>query len=86
MASGHTAGYTDVMAVRKLAISLVEDLASDVQEAARTEGVSVSAWLAEAAQDHIRRKRLAAFIADFEKDHGEITEDEMNKACATWPD
>jgi hypothetical protein len=74
------------MAVRKFAISFVEDLESDVREAAREDGLSISAWLAEAARERIRQKHMDAFISAYEREHGEITEDEMNEVCGTWPD
>ena len=46
------------MAVDKLSVSLDADLASVVRQAAAEEGLSVSAWLSEAAQARIRNRLL----------------------------
>jgi hypothetical protein len=46
------------MAVDKLSVSLDEELAAVVREAAADEGMTVSAWLSAAAQDRVRNRLL----------------------------
>lgn len=46
------------MAIDKLSISLDETLAQIVRDAAAEENITVSAWLANAAQDRIRNRLL----------------------------
>lgn len=46
------------MAIDKLSISLDESLAQIVRDAAAEENITVSAWLANAAQDRIRNRLL----------------------------
>jgi len=50
------------MAVTKLSVSIEEDLAQVVRAAAADEGVSVSAWLTDAASDRIRNRLLGEAI------------------------
>lgn len=50
------------MAVTKLSISVEEDLARVVRAAADDDGVSVSAWLTDAASDRIRNRLLGEAI------------------------
>ena len=50
------------MPVTKLSVSVEEDLARVVRAAAADEGVSVSAWLTDAASDRIRNRFLGEAI------------------------
>lgn len=50
------------MAVTKLSVSVEEDLARVVRAAAAADGVSVSAWLTDAASDRIRNQFLGEAI------------------------
>lgn len=50
------------MPVTKLSVSVEEDLARVVRAAAADEGVSVSAWLADAASHRIRNRFLGEAI------------------------
>ena len=58
-------------------------LGDDVRAAAERAGVSVSAWLAEAAAARLRRQALGEFLAGWEAKHGAITAGELAKARAT---
>jgi hypothetical protein len=71
---------------KKLAISLESGLAGEVQRAARKRaGGNVSAWLSEAAKEHLRRQAMEAALAGFESEHGTITDAELVAAERKWP-
>ena len=71
---------------RRLSASVEAELLAAAESAARRgEVANVSAWVNDAMRlklDHDRGlAELARVIADFEADHGEITEAEMEKAA-----
>jgi hypothetical protein len=64
--------------VTKLAVSFPPDLAVQVWKAAqRTTKGNLSAWLAEAARNEMRRDALTRFLAEYEAEHGAFTEKEL---------
>ncbi len=75
------------MAVTKLSVSLDENLATQVRERARLAGRSVSAIVSEAVADGLRREALRDAIAEWEAEHGVITEemiDEVRAGLVSW--
>jgi hypothetical protein len=68
--------------VDKMSISMDPRLGDDVRLAAERAGVSVSAWLAEAAAARLRKQALAEFLSDWQAKHGKITAAELAKARA----
>jgi len=68
------------MPARKYSASMDDELLDDVERAARAEGVTVSAWLAEAARDRVRLLTLQQVIDEWEEEHGAFTEEEIQKA------
>lgn len=70
------------MKVEKLSISMAPNLGDDVRAAAERAGMSVSAWLAQAAAAELRRQALRDFLADWQAKHGRITTAELAKARA----
>ena len=70
------------MKVEKLSISMDPKLGEDVRAAAERAGMSVSAWLAEAAARELRRQALADFLAEWQRKHGKFTAAELAKARA----
>lgn len=68
------------MVARKYSASMSEELLAGVREAARAEGVTVSAWIAAAVEDRLGLIGLERLIADWEAEHGEISEAEMAEA------
>ncbi len=64
----------------KLAITIDPDIHEDVLAAAARDGVSVSAWMTTAAREALRRRAGLAAIAQWEKQHGSLTAEEMNEA------
>ncbi len=72
------------MVVRKIAISLDPDLASEIAARAAAEGTSVSRWLAAAADREIRHSELREMVADYEAASGAITEEERTGVARLW--
>lgn len=70
------------MSVEKLSISLEADLATSVREAATEQGVSVSMWLAEAAQAQIRQRRLREALDALAAEEGELDPTEIDRLIA----
>ena len=68
------------MKVDKMSISMDPRLGDEVRSAAESEGLSVSAWLAEAAAARLRKRALAAFLSEWQAKHGKITAPELAKA------
>jgi hypothetical protein len=64
------------MPAAKPTISLDPELRDQIEAAAASAGVSFSAWLADAARQRLRKDRLLGLIAEWEAEHGEITEAE----------
>ena len=71
------------MAVEKLSISVDEDVAELVREAAAKEGVTVSAWITNAAQDRLRNLLLGQFLDDLFEEIGEMTDEEEERLIAS---
>ncbi|MEU4697237.1 ribbon-helix-helix protein, CopG family [Nonomuraea dietziae] len=71
-----------MMAVKKISISLPEETLDEIARLAEREGLSVSAWLTQAAGHVIRREAGLAAVREWEAEHGEITDDELSAAAA----
>jgi hypothetical protein len=70
------------MKVDKLSVSFAPDLGDAVRDAARHNGSSLSAWLADAATAKLRAQALADYLSDWEAEHGKLTTEEIAKASA----
>lgn len=68
-----------IMAGEKLSISLEAELAADVRAGAADEGVSVSAWLADAAAVKARQRRLGLALEEFAAEHGELSDGDIER-------
>lgn len=66
------------MTISRLAISVDADLAERIREAA--DGGTVSSWLADAAERKLRAQGLRDVVADWEKEHGELSDAERRRA------
>jgi hypothetical protein len=64
----------------KLAITIDPDIHRDIVAAADRDGVSLSAWITNAAREALRRRAGLAAVALWEKQHGRLTAEEMNEA------
>ena len=70
------------MSAEKLSISLESDLAASVRAAASEQGVSVSTWLADAAQAQIRQRRLREALDALAEEEGELDPAEIDGLIA----
>jgi hypothetical protein len=71
-----------VMVVQKLSIALDEDVARAAKDAAECDGLSLSAWLNEAAREALAIKDGLAAVAEYEAEYGAFTEEELAEARA----
>ncbi|WP_420446103.1 hypothetical protein [Candidatus Poriferisodalis sp.] len=65
------------MAVKKLSIALDESVAENAASAAAASGLSLSAWLNDAAERAIRIEEGLAAVREWELEHGELTAEEL---------
>ncbi len=70
------------MPVMKLSVALSEEVAQAAKSAAEVEGVSLSAWLNEAAAHALRIEAGLAAMAEWEAEHGAFTDEEIAEADA----
>ena len=73
------------MTVTKLAISLNPDLAFQLKQDAYAKGESVSGWIAEAIATRLRQETMKKWVADYQAEFGEFTDEEVAKVRAAWP-
>jgi len=64
----------------KLAITIDPAVHKNIIAAAAHDRVSVSAWMTVAAREALQRRAGLAAIAQWEKQHGRFTAEEMNEA------
>ena len=64
----------------KLAITVHPEIHDNILAAAARDGVSVSAWMTEAAREALQRRAGLAAVALWEKQHGRFTAREMDDA------
>jgi DNA-binding IclR family transcriptional regulator len=64
----------------KLAITVDADVHDQVVAAAAAEGVSVSAWMTEAARRALLVRDGLAAVAEWEAEHGAFTREELAEA------
>jgi hypothetical protein len=64
----------------KLAITVDPDVHKSIVAAAASEGVSVSAWMTEAARDALKIRAGLEAVAEWEKKHGAFTGEELTEA------
>lgn len=67
--------------VYKLSVSMERALGDEVREAAASSGSSLSAWIAAAARDRLRRNAWEEWLAEWEAEEGELTPDELSRAA-----
>jgi hypothetical protein len=64
----------------KLAITVAPDVHGQVLAAAAAQGISISAWMTEAARRALRRQDGLAAVREWEAQHGRLTDEEMDEA------
>lgn len=70
------------MTVRKLSVAIDDDVATAATAAAARRGMSLSAWLTQAASNALAIDDGLAAVAGWEADHGALTADELAAADA----
>jgi hypothetical protein len=70
------------MTVRKLSVALDEAVAEAAAAAAERRGLSLSAWLTEAASNLLAIEHGLAAVAAWEAEHGPLTAEELAAADA----
>jgi hypothetical protein len=63
-----------------LAITVAPEIHEKILKAAAREGVSISAWMTAAAREALRQRAGLAAVAQWEKQYGAFTEDELEAA------
>ena len=63
--------------VTKRSVSLADEVARAVEEAAKEDGVSFSAWLSSAAERQLRVRRGLRGVAQWESEAGSLTAEEL---------
>ena len=75
--------YHELMAQReKRSVSLPPELARAVEEAARAEGTTFSAWLAQTAAHRLKLEAGRQALAEWERENGPLTEAELAEGRA----
>ncbi|MEY4543933.1 MAG: hypothetical protein RL685_128 [Pseudomonadota bacterium] len=64
----------------KLAITVDSDVHAKILRAAEAEGASISAWMTAAARHALRVREGLAAVAEWEEEHGALTEGELAAA------
>lgn len=67
------------MSTEKLSVSFNPGLAATVRAAAAEDGISVSTWLARAAEAQARHRHLREALDEFAAEHGELADDEIDR-------
>jgi hypothetical protein len=70
----------------KVAITVDPDVHAGVLAAAADDGVSVSAWMTEAARRALLVRDGLAAVAEWEARHGALTDEELRAAAARLAD
>lgn len=65
----------------KLAITVDPDVRDQVAAAAAAEGVSVSAWMTDAARRALRLRDGLLAVSEWEGEHGAFSDDELQAAA-----
>jgi hypothetical protein len=68
--------------VDRFSVTMAPELGEGVRQAAARQGISVSAWLSEAAADRLRNELLGAALDAWESEDGSFTEDELDAAAS----
>jgi Arc/MetJ-type ribon-helix-helix transcriptional regulator len=75
--------YHDLVARReKRSVSLPPELARAVEEAARAEGTTFSAWLAQTAAHRLKLEAGREALAEWEQENGALSEAELAEGRA----
>lgn len=76
--------WDHLVTVEKLSLSFEPGLAERVREAAVVPGRSLSAFVAEAVEYHLKIEEARRVLQDWETEHGPITEKELARVRSRW--
>lgn len=68
------------MAVERVTVSLDPELAAAIRDAADEDALNTSAWLADAARRRLATRGLSDVIGEWEAQHGQFTDAELEAA------
>src|SRR3954462_4244449 len=74
--------YGDSMAVKKVTVTLPEELVEALSSAAREDGIPLSRLVAGAAEGELRRRIGRRLVVDWQEEHGAFTLEELAAARA----
>lgn len=74
--------YDDSMTVKKFTVSVPEELYEDLRRKARAERTTVSSWVADAVEHQLGLRAMDEGIAEYEAEHGKISEEGVDRALA----
>lgn len=63
----------------RFSVTMPPEVGEGVRQAAARQGISVSAWLAQAAADRLRNELLGAALDAWESEDGPFAETELNR-------
>jgi macrodomain Ter protein organizer (MatP/YcbG family) len=67
----------------KVSVTIDDAVLREVRKIARRRGATLSAQVSETLAEDLRRRKLAKLIAEYEAEHGEITEIELARVRAS---
>jgi hypothetical protein len=70
------------MGIHKLSVSMDDSIAAAIRKAAFDEGITVSAWIAAAAQDRIRNVFLRIALDADALEFGQLSDSEFDRLVA----
>jgi hypothetical protein len=68
------------MPVERFSLTMDPKLGAAVRDAAERAGMSVSAWISEAAAERVRNELLGVALQRWEEENGPLTEEELDDA------
>lgn len=75
---------TEPAHVDKVSVSIPSEVAAELRS--RAGRGNVSAYVTDAVVRQLEHDRLGDLLAELEEVHGEVTEEELSRARAEWPD
>jgi len=83
---GSARGPREDSGTERLTVSLPADLARSIRAAAAADAVSVSRWVVDSVEDRMLLRRMRDYLAGYEAEFGEITDEEITRIRGELPD
>jgi hypothetical protein len=74
--------YGDLVATKKITITLPEDALERIRDFAKEMGMPLSTWIAQLVEHRVRVLEGQAAMRQWEAEHGEFSEEELAEARA----